>query len=225
MLLDNASAADGLRTGSGAVAPVGSLRARRHEHRAELTALARLLRGRRFGHAVYIGRGSDRFGPVLREAADGVTIAAPGPLDLADGCADLAVLVSVLQWRPDPADELAEVARVLRPGALAVIGAANVLHGARRSRYRHSRAAVTGSAAAVAAGRYGHHPDTLMLQLAVCGLTVERLLSVSNLRHPVLDRVLPAKVTQAAEYALQAALAPVYFGPSLFFLARKRELG
>jgi SAM-dependent methyltransferase len=215
MLLDNASAADGPRTGSGAVAPVGSLRARRHEHRAELTALARLLRGRRFGHAVYIGRGYDRFGPVLREAADGVTVAAPGPLDLADGCADLAVLVSVLQRRPDPADELAEVARVLRPGALAVIGAANVLHGA----------AVTGSAAAVAAGRYGHHPDTLMLQLAVCGLTVERLLSVSNLRHPVLDRVLPARVTQAAEYALQAALAPVYFGPSLFFLARKRELG
>jgi hypothetical protein len=47
---------------------------------------------------------------------------------------------------------------------------------------------------------------------------------VSNLRHPALDRVLPERVIQAAEYALQAVLAPVYFGPSLFFLARKREL-
>jgi SAM-dependent methyltransferase len=213
MLLDNASA------------PVGSLRARRHEHQAEIAALTRLLRGRRFGHAVYIGRGFDRFGPVLRAAAGGITIAPPGPLDLDDGCADLAVMVSVLQGRPDPADELAEVARVLRPGALAVIGAANVLHGARRARYRRSGAAVTGSPAAVGAGRIGHHPDTLMLQLAVCGLTVERLLSVSSLRHPVLDRVLPARVARAAESALQAALAPVYVGPSLFFLARKHDLG
>jgi SAM-dependent methyltransferase len=223
MLLDDASGLADVTARSGAAVLV-PLRAWRHEHRAEVMALGRLLRGRRFGHAVYVGRGYGRFAPVLGEVTDGVTVAPAGPLDVADACADLAVLVTVLQQRPDPADELAEISRVLRPGALAVIGAANILHGARRGRYGRSGPAVTGSPAVIGGGRVGHHPDTLMLQLAMSGLTVERLLSVSNLRHPALDRVLPERVIQAAEYALQAVLAPVYFGPSLFFLARKREL-
>ena len=223
MLLDDASGPADV-TARPPTAVLVPLRAWRHEHRAEVMALARLLRGRRFGHAVLVGRGYSRFGPVLRDRADGVTVAPAGPLDMPDGCADLAVLVSVLQQRADPADQLAEVARVLRPGALAVIGAANILHGTRRRRYGRSGPAVTGSAAAIGGGQFGHHPDTLMLQLAMCGLTVERLLSVSNLRYPVLDRVLPDRVIEAAEYALQAILAPVCYGPSLFFLARRREL-
>jgi SAM-dependent methyltransferase len=224
MLLNDASGPADVTARPGAAVLV-PLRAWRHEHHAEVMALARLLRGRRFGHAVFVGRGYGRLGPVLRELTDGVTVAPAGPLDVADACADLAVLASVLQQRPDPADELAEVARILRPGALAVIGAANILHGPRRGGYGRSAPAVTGSPAAIGGGRVGHHPDTLMLQLAMCGLTVERLLSVSNLRHPVLDRVLPERVIQAAEYALQAALAPVYFGRTVFFLARKHELG
>jgi SAM-dependent methyltransferase len=195
----------------------------RPEHLAEVMALSRLLGRRRFGRAVYVGGGYSRFSPVLRGCADCVTVAAAGPLDVDDSSADLAVMISVLHQRPEPADQFAEIARILRPGAPAIIAAANVLHGAGRDRYRRSPQAVTGSAA-VGGGRVGHHPETLMLQLAVCGLRVERLLSVSNLRHPVLDRILPEPVIQAAEFAVQAALAPAYFGPVMFFLARKRGL-
>jgi SAM-dependent methyltransferase len=217
-----ASAVTGAVAGPGAASRLRPPQARR-EHFAEVSAVSRLLGRRRFGRAVYVGGGYDRFSQVLRGCADHVTVAAPGPLDVDDACADLAVMVSALQERADPADDFAEIARVLRPGALAVIAAASVLHGPGRARYRRSGAAITGSPA-VTGGRLGHHPETLMLQLAVSGLRVERLLSCSGQRHPVLDRVLPGPVRRAAEFAAQAGLAAGYFGPTLYFLARKRDL-
>ena len=85
---------------------------------------------------MYVGGGDDRFSQVLRGCADRVTVAAPGPLDVDDASADLAVMVSALHERADPADDFAEIARVLRPGGLAVIAAASVLHGPGRARYR-----------------------------------------------------------------------------------------
>jgi len=48
------------------------------------------------------------------------------------------------------------------------------------------------------------------------------MLSVSSLRR--LWRHKPGRVLRAAENALQVSLAPMYLGPSLFFLARKQDL-
>jgi SAM-dependent methyltransferase len=214
-----AAPALGAAPGLGAAGAVRPARARRGDL-AEAAALSRLLGGQRFGRAVYVGRGYDRVSPVLRGCADCVTVAEPGPLNVDDASADLAVMISVLQQRPDPADDFAEIARVLRPGALAVIAAASVLHGAGRGRYRRSPQAITGSPAVTGSG-LGHHPETLILQLAVCGLPVERLLSGSRLHHPVLDRVLPGPVRRAARFGDRARDYP---GPTLFFLARKHDL-
>jgi SAM-dependent methyltransferase len=206
---------------------------------AETAALARLLPRCRFGEAVFVGAGYGRFSRVLGGCADRVTVASPGGLDVADGSADLAVMMAVLQRCPEPADDLAELARILRPGGVAVVAAANVLHARGRRRYLRSRQAVTGSPAPVGTGRFGtgrpaagtsrparcvgHHPELLMLQLAVCGLLVERLLPVAGLRYPMLGR-LPGGVVLAAQSALQAALAPAYLGHTILFLARKRDL-
>jgi SAM-dependent methyltransferase len=225
MLLDNASGVadrlDDPTETAPALGAAGSAQARPGDL-AEAAALSRLLGGQRFGRAVYVGSGLGRVGPVLRGCADCVTVAEPGPLNVADASADLAVMISVLQQRPDPADDFAEIARVLRPGALAVIAAASVLHGTGLRQYRRSPQAVTGSPA-VTGGGLAHHPETLMLQLAVCGLRVERLLSGSRLRHPVLDRLL-GPVKRAAGFAAPAGPARDYAGPTLFFLARKRDL-
>jgi SAM-dependent methyltransferase len=192
-------------------------------HLAEVAALTRLLGRRRFGCAVYVGGRHDRFSQVLRDCADRVTVAAPGPLDVEDASMDLAVMVSALQERPYPAGDFAEIARVLRPGGLSVIAAPSVLHGPGRHRYRRSPQAMTGSPA-VTGGRLGHHPETLMLQLAVCGLRVERLLPVYGLRHPVLGRMLAGPALRGAQYAVRARLIPGHFGPVVFFLARKSDL-
>jgi hypothetical protein len=67
-----------------------------------------------------------------------------------------------------------------------------------------------------------HHPAAVARQLAACGLLVERVLSVSNLRQPALKRIMPERLMLAAEYAMQVPLAPLSFGPSLFFMARKQ---
>jgi SAM-dependent methyltransferase len=190
---------------------------------AEVAALSRLLGRRRYGCAVYVGGRHDRFSQVLRGCADRVTVAAPGPLDVDDASADLAVMIAALQERPHPGGDFAEIARVLRPAGLAVIAAPSVLHGPGRHRYRRSPQAMTGSPA-VAGGRLGHHPETLMLQLAVCGLQVERVLPVYGLRYPALDRMLAGPALRVTQHAVQARLIPGQLGPVLFFLARKSGL-
>jgi len=225
MLLDNASgAADRLDAAPalGAADAARPARARRRDL-TEAAALSRLLGGQRFGRAVYVGSGYSRVGPVLHGCAGSVTVAEPGPLNVDDASADLAVMISVLQQQPDPADDFAEIARVLRPGGLAVVAAASVLHGPGRGRYRRSPQAVTGSPAVAGAG-LGHDPETLMLQLAVCGLRVERVLPGSRLRHLVLDRMLTEPVRRAVRFAAPAAPAADYPGPTLYFLACKHDL-
>ncbi len=129
---------------------------RDYEHHAEVIALRRLLRGRRFAHAVDIGGGYGRLSVILSEYADRVTLADPSTqqLDLSarifpgspfdrllvdamhlqfdDRSVDLATLIRVLHHLPDPEPEFAEVSRILRPGGYAVIEVANSVHVGRR---------------------------------------------------------------------------------------------
>jgi hypothetical protein len=60
-------------------------------------------------------------------------------------------------------------------------------------------------------------------QLATVGLESRRVLSVSNLRHPLAKADLPQGAMLAFERLAQGPLGPLYFGPSVFFLARKEE--
>jgi len=66
-----------------------------------------------------------------------------------------------------------------------------------------------------------HHPDTVARQLEAAGLQIRRLLSVSNLRHPLIKKALPERVMLSVERAAQERLARIRFGPSMFFLVRK----
>src|SRR5215472_3441831 len=55
---------------------------RDYEHRAEVMALRRLLRGHRFSHAVDVGGGYGRLSVVLSEFADKVTLVDPSAQQL-----------------------------------------------------------------------------------------------------------------------------------------------
>jgi ubiquinone/menaquinone biosynthesis C-methylase UbiE len=152
-------------------------------------------------------------------------------LDFAPASVDLAVMVRVLHHLPDPEQELSEIARIVRPGGYAIVEAANVKHAVNRVRYwrngqkiptmpvdiRSEANRTSGSIPFV-----NHHPAAVIRQLSACGLQVERVLSVSNLRQPGLKRFMPERLLLAAEYAMQVPLAPLSFGPSLFFMARKQ---
>ncbi|HEX5188333.1 MAG TPA: class I SAM-dependent methyltransferase [Streptosporangiaceae bacterium] len=227
---------------------------RNYEHRAEVLAIRRLLQGRRFSRAVDIGGGYGRLSVVLAEFADKVTLVdsssqqlalaadflADHPdvekrlmdassLEFANGSVDLVAMVRVLHHLPDPAAELAEVHRILRPGGTAIVEVANAAHALNRVRHMVRReplrveAVDIRSAATRARGGIpfvNHHPATVAAQFRTAGLQVERVLSVSNLRHPLIKKALPGRAMMAAERVAQAGLARVQFGPSLFFLLR-----
>jgi ubiquinone/menaquinone biosynthesis C-methylase UbiE len=229
---------------------------RDYEHQAELIALRRLLAGRRYGHAADIGGGFGRLAVVLTEYADRVTLADPSTqqltlsreifpadpferelaeaakLPFGDGSIDLAVMVRVLHHMPDPDNELAELARVLRPGGQAVVEAANSAHAGRRvAAFLHGqRIPATpvdirsaDSRARGTAPYVNHHPRTITRQLAAAGLDVKQVLSVSNFRHPLAKALVPQRALLAAERAAQQPLAGMYFGPSVFLLLEKRR--
>jgi SAM-dependent methyltransferase len=228
---------------------------RNYEHNAEVLAIRRLLKGRRFGQAADIGGGFGRLSVVLSEFADKVTLVDSssqqlalaadfladhpdvekrlmdaGSLDFADESVDLVAMVRVLHHLPDPRAELAEVHRILRPGGIAIVEVANVAHALNRVRHMVRREPLPFEAidirSAATRERGGipfvnHHPATVAAQFRAAGLRVERVLSVSNLRHPLIKKALPGRAILAAERIAQPRLARVQFGPSLFFLLRR----
>jgi ubiquinone/menaquinone biosynthesis C-methylase UbiE len=225
-------------------------RGRGYEHQAELMAIRRLLHGRRFGHAVDVGGGYGRLSVVLADYADKVTLAEPSrqqlelassflarhpaidcrrmtasELEFPDASTDLVTMIRVMHHLPDPAAVFAEVSRILRPGGYAIIEAANTTHAVNRVRYLLRREQIPASAVDI--GSRGsipyvnHHPDTVARQLEAAGLRTMRMLSVSNLRHPLIKKALPERVMLSAERAAQERLARIRFGPSMFFLLQK----
>ena len=165
--------------------------------------------------------GHPRIGKRLMDAAQ---------LDFADESVDLVAMVRVLHHLPDPTAELAEIHRILRPGGSAVVEVANMAHALNRIRHVARREPLPLTALDIrseeARKRGGipfvnHHPVTIGSQFVEAGLHTEHVLSVSNLRHRLLKKALPARAMLAAERAAQASLARIQFGPSLFFLLRK----
>lgn len=225
-------------------------RGREYEHEAEVMAIQRMLGGKRFGHAVDVGGGFGRLSVVLADYADRVTLVdssiqqldlsknflarhprvdsrlmAASELGFPDASVDLVTMIRVMHHLPDPTAVFSEVARILRPGGIAIIEAANTMHAVSRLRYMMRGERVP--AAAVDIGSHGdipyvnHHPETVQGQLEAAGLHVRRRLSVSNLRHPVVKLVMPKRVMLAMEDKAQERLAGIHFGPSIFFLLEK----
>jgi SAM-dependent methyltransferase len=229
---------------------------RDYEHHAEVIALRRMLSGRRFGHAVDVGGGFGRISVILGDYADRVTLADPSTqqlelserifpgrsfierklmdaahLHFADESVDLVALIRVLHHLPDPEPEFRELARILRPGGIAVVEVANSVHAANRIKHlvrgqRMSRLSVDlrseESRRRGTAPYFNHHPRTVQRDLSEVGLDVQQVLSVSNLRHPLVKALVPERAMLSVERAAQQRLARFYFGPSTFFLLQKR---
>jgi SAM-dependent methyltransferase len=230
---------------------------RDYEHAAEQAAIDRLLSGRRFRRALDVGGGYGRLSKHLARYADEVILAEPSEqqlglarsylsdapavrclpaqardLRLPNGSVDVAMLVRVLHHIPDPAPELDEIARVLRPGGTLLLEFANLSHALNRVRYalrgrRVPRAPVQVVASAGRSRRgvpfVNHHPKALLAMLERAGFAVEAVLSGSNLRSPAAKRVLGTSALLWLERRLQPALAPLYFGPSIWLRLSKTK--
>lgn len=133
---------------------------REYEHAAEEVAIAKLLKGRRFGRAVDVGGGYGRLCVQLEYYADHVTLAEPSQqqLDIAakflkdhpeidrklaqaddlpfeDASIDLLTMIRVMHHLPDPSDEFSEISRVLSADGYAIIEVANYVHMLNRLRH------------------------------------------------------------------------------------------
>ena len=133
---------------------------RDYEHASEEMAIRRLLKGKRFRHAVDIGGGYGRLCVLLQEYADKVTLTEPSKqqLDIAaeylkdypridhirmqaddmkfkDGSIDLITMIRVMHHLPDPSQELKEISRVLSDDGVFILEMANYTHG--RNRLKH----------------------------------------------------------------------------------------
>jgi len=67
-----------------------------------------------------------------------------------------------------------------------------------------------------------YHPEKIKEELARYNFEVIDIRSVSNIRNPFLKKHLPKNVLLELEKMLQKPLSYIYFGPSIFILARKR---
>lgn len=133
---------------------------RDYENAAEQIAIQRLLKGKRFRHAVDVGGGYGRLCLLLEQYADKVTLAEPSQqqLDIAkdflkdhseidrklmqaddlkfkDGEVDLLTMIRVMHHLPDPTAEFAEIGRVLAPDGWFILEIANYTHF--RNRLKH----------------------------------------------------------------------------------------
>ena len=151
-------------------------------------------------------------------------------LKFKDGTVDLITMIRVMHHLPDPSTEFAEISRVLSKDGIAIIEVANYAHARNRIKHIAKAKRLPSKPVDIRSAHnkrddeiafVNHNPKTVQRQLELAGLEVEGVLSVSNLRSVKLKKILPRKVMLAAERAAQKPLAPLYFGPSIFFLVRK----
>jgi ubiquinone/menaquinone biosynthesis C-methylase UbiE len=152
-------------------------------------------------------------------------------LKVKDGEADLVLVVRVLHHLPDPAPEFNEISRVLKSGGTFILEFANDAHFLNRLRYGLRGKSVPKSPVDIRSDAnkkkgeipfVNHHPKVILNMLEDAGFELETVLSGSNLRSPTLKKVLGKKPLLAAEKLMQPLLAPLYFGPSIWFKLKKK---
>lgn len=152
-------------------------------------------------------------------------------LKFKDGELDLITMIRVMHHLPNPKKELAELHRVLSDDGRLVLEVANYAHGRNRIKHflRGQKMPIDPVDIRSEENRkadlipfVNHNPKTVIKQLNEAGFEVEAVLSVSNLRSPGLKKIVPRAVMLSAERIMQRGLARTYFGPSIWFLLKKK---
>jgi len=68
-----------------------------------------------------------------------------------------------------------------------------------------------------------HHPKNIISLLENSGFKIEKILSVSNLRDNTIKKILPLKTILFLSKIMQEPFGPIFFGPSIFILAKKQD--
>ncbi len=192
----------------------------------------------KFADKVYLAEPSQQQLDIAEDFLSGHTkiikkIMQADQLKFDDNSVDLITLVRVMHHLPDPSQELAEIARILSSNGLAIIEVANYAHYLNRVKLFLNAKKVPKTPVDIRSEAnkkkneipfVNHNPETVRWQLDNAGLEVVDCLSVSNFRNKYAKSLIPSKTLLYLEDKTQKSLAKNYFGPSIFFLVKKKKL-
>lgn len=221
---------------------------REYEHEAEILAIQKLLGEIRVGVAVDIGGGFGRLATCLSHYARRIIIVEPskvqrtlaesfaptaivkegnaGDTGLSTKSCDLVVMIRIAHHLPNLQDSFDEIYRILKPGGLLVLEFANSRNF--KSLLRHffrlrsiPRSPMQVNEREIDIPFVNHHPSSVEQMLRQNGFLIIKTLSVSNLRSSLLKKAFKVNILLGMERLLQWPLAKLYFGPSIFILAKR----
>ncbi len=145
---------------------------------------------------------------------------------------DVALMVRVSHHLNDLNLVLGEINRVLKPNGFLILEFANKIHFKARIRalargnFSFSKNLVPQDQRRQSKNDpqivfLNHHPRVVLKTLSKNSFKVKKILSVSNFRSPFLKKVIPQRWLLFLEKNTQDFLAPFWFGPSIFILAKK----
>lgn len=152
-------------------------------------------------------------------------------LKFKDGSLDLVTMIRVMHHLPDPKTELKEINRVLSKDGIFILELANYAHARNRIKHIIRRQKLPTKPVDIRSNHnrreeeiafVNHNPKTVIRQLDAAGFEVKKILSVSNLRSPGLKKILPKPIMLSVEAIMQSPFSRIYFGPSVFFLLKKK---
>lgn len=152
-------------------------------------------------------------------------------LSFKDGSVDLFTMIRVMHHIPEPSKEFAELHRALSKDGRIILEVANYAHIRNRAKHFVKGRKLPIDPVDIRSKEnqreeeiafVNHNPKTIIKQLDKAGFSVERILSVSNLRSPGLKRVVPHGIMLGIENIMQPTLSRTFFGPSVFFLLKKK---
>lgn len=220
---------------------------REYEHEAELLALQKLLGHKRFDITADVGGGFGRLVNFLSKNSRHIVLVEPAEFQrklavsftssdaqiqagtseqtgLQTKSCDLVVMVRVMHHLLEPESTIAELWRILKPNGLLVVEFANSANFKSRARNLFRRmplSPVDKSTTDEDVSFVNHHPLTVQKLLRNEGFVIEKKLSVSNFRSPLLKKLLSITALLTLENMTQKVFSLFNFGPSVFILARR----
>lgn len=145
---------------------------------------------------------------------------------------DLALVVRVMHHLPDPKKAFSELNRIIRPGGYLVLEFANSLNFKSRLHSLWTGQPILPSPIERRSNSnirkqtipfVNHHPETVLKTLRSYNFEHIETLSVSNFRFVFFKKYIQKKLLLTLESVTQNTLSALYFGPSIFILARRLD--
>ena len=149
-------------------------------------------------------------------------------LPFVEGLFDGATMIRTLHHMAEPALALAQVRRVLEPGAAFILEYANKRNLKSMLRYllrKQEWSPYSREEVEYIPLNFDFHPATILEWMRGAGFTIERTLTVSHLRVGFLKKLLPARLLVAVDSILQLTGGLFQLTPSVFLRASASVAG